>query len=92
MSIKKGNHAMLNPNTHTHDGLYTCNCKNDGTIFRDVPLLDEINLDIESLKLIKDIATTMLKNKPIREEYLSHIDHLISRLNHELHELREKSL
>lgn len=78
--------------SHTHDGIQTCNCKNDGTIFRDVPLLDEINLDIESLKLIKDIATTMLKNKPIREEYLNHIDSLISRLNCDLHDLREKSL
>lgn len=69
-----------------------CTCGNDGTIFRSVAIVDEINLDIESLKLIKEIASTMLKNKPIKEEFLGYIDSQMTSLNKTLFELRTKGL
>lgn len=68
-----------------------CTC-NDGSVFRPVFIADEINLDIESLKLIKEIASTMLKNKPIKEEFLGYIDNQMSNLNETLHQLRTKGL
>ena len=61
----------------------------DGTIFRPIQVIDEIDLDIESLKLLKEIASTMLKNKPIREEYLNYTQELMNRLNLSLQKLRE---
>lgn len=73
--------------THDHKEV-GCSCM-DGTIFRPIQVIDEIDLDIESLKLLKEIASTMLKNKPIREEYLNYTQELMNRLNLSLQKLRE---
>ncbi len=72
---------------HDHKDI-GCSCM-DGTIYKPVQVIDEIDLDIESLKLLKEIASTMLKNKPIREEYLNYTQELMNRLNLSLQKLRE---
>jgi hypothetical protein len=80
---------MHHNHKHTEDNCLTCN---DGSLFRAISITDEIHLDIESLKLIKDIASTMLKNKPIKEEFLGYIDNQMKHLNEALYNLRNKGL